>query len=776
MSPLQLASVFGLAFGALVAPGAFGEEEPAENAVLRPLVVLSRAASGPVRDAALGFMRRHDGTTLDVDIEPVVYPGDKHTPLVAPALRLRRDIANAVTRSGSTARPGMIVLVGEPDVLPVFHVLVGEERVQTDFFLGDLDGDGCPELPVARVVGAPETIVRTLVDAPSRSRIDTDRRAVILCSEPTPIHLETKCFFELLAGRGYHTSFARGAPDRLARETKLVAAADVIVHFGHGDPHSLRNRFGQPFLRADAMPRLDRGPIALIDGCATAPVGSPLVHAFFAAGGRLYIGSSAVVLGMNPAQYTNRLMGHFFRSHDAAPGRALAALFHDARRRYVGTCPGLRDRLLQLATTGRSGRDADLLTVAQWVVLGDPASRLAALPPRPLPFAAVPVAPGSLVAGERSIAVDLGPSPRLGVLALSTQQDVASVGGALVVEQDGAVLHRVETGSHIVYQDLDDVAIGGYSDGETFHGRFLLPLRWRKSASTLRLRWDGDPAGAPVVELGSSVEIWPGRALEEYALVAPPRSSEAPGVTGDARADAGSSPPLRALVLSKDEAIDELFRLLRAVDGLEWDYPRAPSGLARYVRPRGDEAASPYPGPQGYRLVIVDELPNGRRSLPAGYLERLRDWVADGGSLLMVGGWYAFGGRDGRGGYDETPLEAILPVEILGDDDFRFGRFALESAPGAPPTVAALAWGRAPIVGGLNVTRARSGAAVWALLASAPGSSPPIRAPLIALHRHGKGRVAVFTTCFARGISRALPQWGDYPKLWKELLERLCRP
>ena len=50
-------------------------------------------------------------------------------------------------------------------------------------------------------------------------------------------------------------------------------------------------------------------------------------------------------------------------------------------------------------------------------------------------------------------------------------------------------------------------------------------------------------------------------------------------------------------------------------------------------------------------------------------LRLLRDYVRDGGGLLMFGGYYSFQGINGGARYHKTPVEEVLPVTCLSVDD-----------------------------------------------------------------------------------------------------------
>lgn len=79
-----------------------------------------------------------------------------------------------------------------------------------------------------------------------------------------------------------------------------------------------------------------------------------------------------------------------------------------------------------------------------------------------------------------------------------------------------------------------------------------------------------------------------------------------------------------------------------------------------------------------YDCVVVSDLgsnsllfhPNVLRSqaMP-NRLEVLREYVRQGGGFLMIGGYMTFAGVENKARYHDTPIEEMLPVEILNYDD-----------------------------------------------------------------------------------------------------------
>lgn len=149
---------------------------------------------------------------------------------------------------------------------------------------------------------------------------------------------------------------------------------------------------------------------------------------------------------------------------------------------------------------------------------------------------------------------------------------------------------------------------------------------------------------------------------------------------------------------------------------------------------------------KNFDLVIFDDFSH-RSYFNILYLEKVRDFVRDGGGLAMLGGSRSFD----SGGYAESPLREVLPVEMDGkasyETDTRL-RAALTPAGKAHPITRLLsdpaaneaAWKMLPALTTLNrVQRARGEALV---MASADGAGAAT--PLLSVGRFGKGRSLAF--------------------------------
>jgi uncharacterized membrane protein len=141
----------------------------------------------------------------------------------------------------------------------------------------------------------------------------------------------------------------------------------------------------------------------------------------------------------------------------------------------------------------------------------------------------------------------------------------------------------------------------------------------------------------------------------------------------------------------------------------------------------------------------------------------LRDYVANGGGFLMIGGYMSFSGIGGRAHYHRTPVEEVLPVNILPYDD------RVEVPEGFTPQVMQPDH---PVVAGLG-TR-------WPILlgynrvAAKPESQVILsygQDPILAIWSFGHGRAAAFASdCAPHWGSAEFVAWSYYPLFWAQLL------
>ncbi|HWO43145.1 MAG TPA: glutamine amidotransferase [Candidatus Eisenbacteria bacterium] len=145
---------------------------------------------------------------------------------------------------------------------------------------------------------------------------------------------------------------------------------------------------------------------------------------------------------------------------------------------------------------------------------------------------------------------------------------------------------------------------------------------------------------------------------------------------------------------------------------------------------------------KNFDVLILDDFSHRSYFNPV-YLEKVRDFVRDGGGLAMLGGARSFD----SGGYAESALKEVLPVELDGQGSYQMPgeiRAALTPAGKAHPITRLLpdpraneaAWSRLPPLRGMNrVHRARG-----ETLVIATGNGVGTGTPLLTVGRFGKGR------------------------------------
>ncbi|MBI2988896.1 MAG: VWA domain-containing protein [Deltaproteobacteria bacterium] len=151
---------------------------------------------------------------------------------------------------------------------------------------------------------------------------------------------------------------------------------------------------------------------------------------------------------------------------------------------------------------------------------------------------------------------------------------------------------------------------------------------------------------------------------------------------------------------------------------------------------------------KNFDLVLFDDF-SYQSYFNALYLEKVRDFVRDGGGFAMLGGGRSFDG----GGYAETPLQELLPVELNGKGGFQTGtalRGVLTASGKTHPITRLLpdlraneeAWKKMPALTSLNqVLRAKG----EMLLTAAPDGASG-GAPLLAVGKYGRGRALALTS------------------------------
>ena len=203
-----------------------------------------------------------------------------------------------------------------------------------------------------------------------------------------------------------------------------------------------------------------------------------------------------------------------------------------------------------------------------------------------------------------------------------------------------------------------------------------------------------------------------------------------------------------------------------ALTGAGWTVTYQPAHIAAREFPRSAEALA------NYDCVILSDIGANTlllhpdtfvRSVALGNrLHALRDYVAAGGGLVMVGGYLTFQGIEAKAQYAGSAVEACLPVTLHRHDD------RMECPQGVAPTVVAdhpIAEGldvRWPALLGYNQIMARQGATVVATVGSDP---------LIVAGHYGAGRSVAFASdCGPHWAPPEFVAWSGYDRLWAQIV------
>lgn len=214
----------------------------------------------------------------------------------------------------------------------------------------------------------------------------------------------------------------------------------------------------------------------------------------------------------------------------------------------------------------------------------------------------------------------------------------------------------------------------------------------------------------------------------------------------------GADELLKAL---KDSAFDVKFMPAHEA---QRDFPLTAEGLGEYdAIILSDLGANTL-------LLHPDTWIHSRRT--PNRLKLIRDYVANGGALLMFGGYYSFQGINGGARYHKTPVEEVLPVSCIPFDD------RVEVPEGFSPVVT----GSHPILEGLgkdwpyllgfNEVTLKPGADVLATVSGEYGAMP-----LLVTGSYGKGRTVAWTSDVGpHWLPPDFINWSGYKTLFEQML------
>ena len=168
----------------------------------------------------------------------------------------------------------------------------------------------------------------------------------------------------------------------------------------------------------------------------------------------------------------------------------------------------------------------------------------------------------------------------------------------------------------------------------------------------------------------------------------------------------------------------------------------------------------------GANTLLLPDKTFARSEPSPNRLQLLHDFVAQGGGLLMIGGYLTFQGIAGKANYHGTAVERVLPVQLFPGDD------RSEQPQGVRPVVEDA---EHPVASGLENWPAFLGynrstlAPGGHLVASIAGD------PFVAVRTHGSGRSAIFSSdCGPHWGPPAFLEWDGYARLWRNLVSWLA--
>ena len=199
-----------------------------------------------------------------------------------------------------------------------------------------------------------------------------------------------------------------------------------------------------------------------------------------------------------------------------------------------------------------------------------------------------------------------------------------------------------------------------------------------------------------------------------------------------------------------------------------WEVVHQPAHVAARDFPSTAEALGEYDcvmlSDVGANTLLIHPDTFSRFRPAPNRLEALRDYVRQGGGLIMVGGYMTFQGIEGKARYRGTAVEEALPVKIAPFDD------RLEAPQGLQPEVTAPGH---PIVAGLP--KVWPGLLGYNQLEAKPHATVAAKIgddPLLVTGQFGSGRSVAFASdCGPHWAPPPFVEWKGYARLWRQMAE-----
>jgi uncharacterized membrane protein len=195
----------------------------------------------------------------------------------------------------------------------------------------------------------------------------------------------------------------------------------------------------------------------------------------------------------------------------------------------------------------------------------------------------------------------------------------------------------------------------------------------------------------------------------------------------------------------------------------------------------GHEAAKNFPFElrklQEFDVVILSDIGANTLLLPPetflegkrmpNRLELLKEYVLQGGGLVMAGGYLSFQGIYGTARYHRSPIEEVLPVSLMPFDD------RVEKPEGINPRVInethfitkgiEREW---PFLLGFNEVKAKADSDSLVMLNDHP---------LLVVGKFGNGRSVAWTSDIGpHWCPKEFIDWTGYGEIWSRIVQWLC--
>lgn len=162
-------------------------------------------------------------------------------------------------------------------------------------------------------------------------------------------------------------------------------------------------------------------------------------------------------------------------------------------------------------------------------------------------------------------------------------------------------------------------------------------------------------------------------------------------------------------------------------------------------------------------FILSNDVFIGCKTARICLLELMKEYVNQGGALIMIGGYMSFSGIDGKARFGESPLKDVLPIKMLNTDD------RVEKPSGIKPSnilsheiIKGIdeEW---PVFLGYNKLLPKEGSEIIVKIGEDP---------FIACGEYGKGKSIIFASdCAPHWGPKEFTDWKYYSKLWTNMLE-----